>query len=146
MCAYKTRFIANFLIIAFLLVSGLATLTYGQMTAQTCETCGMMVAPDAQTHLKAVDSTGTTHYVDCLRCALKLLKSYDEINITTNCDWNGPAYVITINLKDYVNTTNVTPSSALFIDGGCTKNRVIYNQGAADALIAFLLLFSHLIN
>ena len=136
MGASKIRLIANILIITFLLVSGLATLTYGQMTTQTCETCGMMVAPDAQTHLKVVDSTGTTHYVDCLSCALKLLKTYNEINITTNCDWNGPAYAITINLKDYVNSTNVTPSTALFIDGGCTKNRVVYNQGAAEALIA----------
>jgi hypothetical protein len=132
----SNRFFANIVIITFLLVSGLATLTHGQMTTQTCETCGMMVAPDAQMHLKAVDSTGTTHYVDCLRCALKLLNTYNEINITTNCDWNGPTYAITINLTDYLNKTYVTPSTALFIDGGCTKNRVVYNQAAADALIA----------
>jgi hypothetical protein len=136
MFTYKTRIIANILIISAILVSGLAALTYGQMTTQTCETCGMMVAPDAQMHLKVVDSTGTTHYVDCLTCALKLLKTHDEINITTNCDWNGPTYSITINLKDNVNLTNVTPPTALFIDGGCTQNRVIYNQAAADALFA----------
>jgi hypothetical protein len=136
MFTHKVKIVANILVITLLLVSGIATLAYGQMTTQTCETCGMMVAPDAQMHLKVVDSTGTTHYVDCLRCALKLLKTYDQINITTNCDWNGPTYAVTINLKDYVNSTVVTPSTALFIDGGCTKNRVVYNQAAADALIA----------
>jgi hypothetical protein len=137
----KTRIIANILIISALLISGMSALTYGQMPTQTCEACGMMVAADAQAHLKVVDSTGTTHYVDCLKCALRLLKTYGELNVTTTCDWNGPAIVIAINLKNYtdghyVNSTTVNPSSALFIDGGCTKNRVVYNQAAADALLA----------
>jgi hypothetical protein len=96
----------------------------------------MNVAADSQAHLKVVDSTGTTHYVECLRCALKLLKNCSEITITANCDWNGPNYAITINLKNDGNITNVNPPTALFIDGGCTKNRVVYNQAAADALLA----------
>jgi hypothetical protein len=137
----KTRITANILIISALLFSGIAALTYGQMPTQTCEACGMMVAADAQAHLKVVDSTGTTHYVDCLKCALRLLKTYGELNVTATCDWNGPAFVIGINLKNYtdghyVNSTVVNPTSALFIDGGCTKNRVVYNQAAADALLS----------
>ena len=73
----KTMIIADILIISALLFSGLADLTFAQMPqTQTCEACGMMVAADSQAHLKVVDSTGTTHYVDCLKCAFKLLKNY----------------------------------------------------------------------
>jgi len=133
----KTMIIVDILVISALLFSGLATLTFAQVPqTQTCEACGMMVAADSQAHIKVVDSTGMPHYVDCLKCALKLLKNYGELNIVATCDWNGPNNVININLKNFVNTTIVTPSSALYIDGGCTKNRVVYDQAAAEALLA----------
>jgi hypothetical protein len=133
----KTRIAVDILIISALLFSGLASLTFAQMPqTQTCEACGMMVTADSQTHLKVVDSTGSTHYVDCLKCALKLLKNFGELNITATCDWNGPNSIITINLKNFMNSTIVIPSTALYIDGGCTKNRVVYDQAAADALFA----------
>ena len=137
MFSSKTRILANILIITSLLVSGLSALTYGQIVpTQTCDACGMMVAADCQAHLKVADSTGTVHYVDCLKCALKLLKTYGELNVVATCDWNGPNSVITINLKNFVNSTTVNPPTALYIDGGCTKNRVVYDQAAADALFA----------
>ncbi len=96
----------------------------------------MTVETDAQTHINVVDSNGNIHYVECMKCAFKLVKNYAEINITANCDWYGPNYVITINLKNYVNTTTVNPPTAMLIDGGCTKNRIVYNQDAAEALLA----------
>ena len=142
MSTSKTKVLVTILIITSLLVSGYAALTKGQMTpTQTCETCGMMVKPDAQAHLKATDSTGTVHYVDCFRCALKLLPIYGSINISATCDWNGPSYLITVELRNstngvYVNSTVVNPQTALFIDGGCTKNRMLYNQAGVDALLA----------
>jgi hypothetical protein len=137
MFTYKTKILSNVLLITFLLVSGLSALTNAQMaTTQTCEACGMMVAADSQAHLKVVDSAGTIHYVDCFKCALRLLKNYGELNITATCDWNGPNYVITVNLKNYVNATTVNPLTAMFIDGGCSKNRVLYNQASVDALFA----------
>jgi hypothetical protein len=141
MFAYKPRFIVGFLIISTLLVSGLSALSYGMMaTSQPCETCTMTVGADAQAHLKVFDSTGNIHYADCLMCAFKMLRTYGELTINVTCDWYGPNSTITIILDNYtsgnyVNSTVVNPSTALFIDGGCSKNRVVYNQTAADALI-----------
>jgi len=121
--------------IVALLISGLAGLSFAQMT-QTCESCGMMVAADCQAHLKVIDSNGTFHYVDCFKCALKILKNYGDLNITSTCDWNGPSRQITVYLKDKVNITLVNPAGAFYIDGTCTKNRIVYDQAAADALLA----------
>jgi len=142
MLSFKTRILTNILIITALLGSGFATLTYGQMGApQPCETCTMTVGSDAQAHLKVFDSTGKIHYADCLVCAFKMLRTYGELTITVTCDWNGPDYPITIRLQNftnggYVNNTVFYPSTALFIDGGCAKNRVVYDQVAADALLS----------
>jgi hypothetical protein len=137
MFSQRNKIVSNALIITFLIVSGLSALTNAQMvTTQTCESCGMMVAADSQAHLKVVDSTGAIHYVDCFKCALKLLKTYGELNVTASCDWNGPNYLIVVNLKNYLNTTTVAPSTALYIDGACSKNRVLYNQASVDALFA----------
>ena len=137
MLSSKTRIIVNILLISALLLSGLAALTQGEMvTSQTCESCGMIVAADSQSHLKVVDSTGTIHYVDCVKCALKLLTNFGELNITATCDWNGPSKAISIHLKNHVNSTTVNPLTALYIDGSCTKNRIVYDQSSADALFA----------
>jgi hypothetical protein len=137
MLTSKAKILVNILLISALLLSGLAAFTQGEMVStQTCESCGMMVAADSQSHLKVVDPTGTIHYVDCVKCALKLLKNYGELNITATCDWNGPSKVITINLKNHVNSTTVNPSSALYIDGSCTKNRIVYDQSSSDALFS----------
>lgn len=101
----------------------------------------MTVASDSQAHFHVTDENGTRHYVECLKCAFKLLRTTcnginSQITITTNCDWNGPSSTITITLKNGVNSTTVNPPSALFIDGGCTKNRIVYDQAAADNLLA----------
>jgi hypothetical protein len=123
-------------VVSTLLISGLLGIVSSQAVSLSCETCSMTVASDAQAHLKVVDENGTRHNVECLKCALKLLKTCSEITITTNCDWNGPNSVITINFKNGVNSTTVNPPTALLIDGGCTKNRVVYDQAAADQLLA----------
>lgn len=108
----------------------------GGVGSQICESCGMTVDSVSQAHLKVVDSTGTIHYVDCLKCALKLVPKYDSLNITATCDWYGPTNSINIVLKDHEDTVTVSPQSALFIDGTCTKNRVLSNQTAVDAIFA----------
>ncbi len=132
----KIKFLTGISIIAGLLLSILAGLTFAQMPTQTCEACGMMVDSTSQAHFKVVDSTSGIHYVECFKCAIKLLKTYGELNITTTCDWNGPIKTITVYLKDKVNTTIVNPASALFIDGSCAKNRIVYDQAASTALFA----------
>jgi hypothetical protein len=134
----KMKIIFTFIAIVALSVSSLSILA-AQMSSQPCETCSMGVDADAKAHLKVVDSSGTTHYVECMKCAFKVLKnnaSISEITITTNCDWNGPSNVIAINLKKAGNITTVNPSSAMFIDGDCKHNRIVYDQASSDALIA----------
>jgi len=70
-------------------------------------------------------------------CALKLVKTYGELNITTFCDYYGPDYPITISAKGYGSEVSVSPTSALIIlGGGCTKNRIVLNATAADLLLA----------
>ncbi len=103
---------------------------------QSCESCGMEVAADTQAHFKIVDGTAKVHYACCIKCAIKLLTKTDQLNITTNCDWFGPNFPITISVKDNLNTITVTPDTAMIIDGSCSKNRVIYDQTAANALLA----------
>ena len=82
------------------------------------------------------DGNGDKHYVECMGCALKLLKTYDTLHIETFCDWYGPDYKITIDISEKGTITTVNPSTALVLSGGgCTGNRVAYNQTAADALL-----------
>jgi hypothetical protein len=103
----------------------------------TCETCPMTVGNDALNHLMVTDGNGTRHYVECIGCAFKLLKTYDTIKIVTFCDWYGPNYTITADISEHGAKAAVNPSTALIlIGGGCTGNRVAYNQTAADQLIA----------
>jgi hypothetical protein len=126
------------LIVTILFASSFVGSVLGQMSPSSlsCEQCGMAVDSISQAHLRVLDSNCTLHYVDCLKCAFKMLPKYEELNITTTCDWYGPNYTITIALKDNANTTTVNPSNALFIDGNCMKNRVVYNQTGADVLFA----------
>jgi hypothetical protein len=104
--------------------------------AQTCEQCGMTVAADMQAHLRIVDGTGATHYACCIKCAIKILTRVSALNITTNCDWYGSNFPITISVKNNLSSVTVTPSTALLIDGSCANNRVVYDLTAANALLA----------
>jgi hypothetical protein len=97
----------------------------------------MMVNAEAQNHLIVYDGEGNRHYVECIGCALKLLKTCDTLHIETYCDWYGPDYKIVVEITGNGTTTIVDPSTATtLIGGGCTGNRVAYNQTAADALLA----------
>lgn len=129
------------LLVATLAVLGSAQVSLAQMQMESdskpCETCPMTVGEDAMKHLKVTDANSTRHYVECMGCALKLLKTYDTIHLETYCDWYGPNYPITIDISQHGAVTTVNPSTALLlIGGGCTGNRVAYNQTAADALLA----------
>jgi hypothetical protein len=103
---------------------------------QVCEQCGMEVAADAQAHFKIVDREGKVHYACCIKCAIKEIGKLDEGNITTNCDWYGLNFPISIIIKDNLTSVTVNPSTAVIIDGSCTKNRVAYDDIAANALLA----------
>ena len=103
----------------------------------TCESCPMTVTAEAKEHLKVTDGSGAIHYVCCIGCALKTLKTYDTLHIETFCDYYGPDYAITADISQHGNVSVVNPSTALLLmGGGCTGNRVAYNQTAADALLA----------
>ncbi len=97
----------------------------------------MTVGTEAKEHLKITDGGDTVHYACCIGCALKILKNYDTLRIETFCDWYGPDYPILAQLSQHGNLSDINPTTALLlIGGGCTGNRVAYNQTAADALLA----------
>ena len=136
MFTHKTKIIVNFLIISSLLLSGIAALTHGQITTKPCDSCGMNVDSIGQTRFKIVDASGHQYVACCPVCALKLIKTYGELTITSFCDFNGPNFPITISAKLSGSVLTVNPQSALVIlGGGCTKNRLVYNAAAADALL-----------
>ena len=121
------------------LLSSIGT-TFAQMqiqeTDRDCETCPMKVGTEALGHLKVTDGNGTIHYVECIGCALKLLKTYDTIHIETYCDWYGPEYKISADISQHGAVTIVNRESVVLLaGGGCTGNRVAYNQTSADALL-----------
>ena len=133
----KVRIAANILIIAALLISGVASLTQGQMATKPCDACGMSVDAIGQARFKIVDALGHQYVACCPVCALKLIKTYGELSISTFCDLNGPNYPITINAKQYGSVLTVNPQNAVIIlGGGCPKNRLVFNAAAADALLA----------
>ncbi len=135
----KTKVLALIVFASTIMVLYSAEASFAQMqgNSQTCETCPMEVGAEAQAHLKVTDGNGTRHYVECIGCALKLLNAYDTIHIETYCDWYGPEYKITADISQQGAVTDVDPESALLlVGGGCTGNRVAYNQTAADALLA----------
>ena len=120
---------------AFAITAGLIGQSLAQ--TQTCETCPMQVGEDAQQHFAVYDGDGTRHWVECIGCALKLLKTYDTIRIETYCDWYGPDYPVVAEISQQGAVTTVNPSTAVILmGGGCTANRVAYNQTAADELLA----------
>ncbi len=123
----------------FLLAFAVTATLIGQSIAQTqtCETCPMEVGAEAQEHFKVYDGNGTRHWVECIGCALKLLKTYDAVRIETYCDWYGPDYPIVADISQNGAVATVNPSTALILlGGGCTANRVAWNQTATDALLA----------
>ena len=126
---------AYLVLLAFAMSVGLIGQSLAQ--TQTCESCPMQVGADAEKHFKVYDGGGSRHYVCCIGCALKTLKTYDTLHIETFCDWYGPDYPVVVDISQHGNVTNVDPATALLlVGGGCTGNRVAYNQTAADALLA----------
>ncbi|HEX9261972.1 MAG TPA: hypothetical protein VF893_05540 [Candidatus Bathyarchaeia archaeon] len=122
-------------LIALAMTVGLIGQSFAQ--TQTCETCPMEVGADAQEHFVVYDGNGTRHWVECIGCALKLLKTYDTIRIETYCDWYGPEYPVVADISQHGAVATVNPSNTLILlGGGCTANRVAYNQTAADELLA----------
>jgi hypothetical protein len=135
-----TGLIEIFLISTFLIFSVFGgVFAQMQMPTQagslTCEQCGMTVDSVSQAHFKVVDSNGARHYVECLKCAFKLLAKYGELTITTDCDWYGPNCPIVITLNYNMNMVSVDTMNAVFIDGNCMTNRIVYNETAASALM-----------
>ena len=126
---------AYLVLLAFAMSVGLIGQSLAQ--TQTCESCPMQVGADAEKHFKVYDGSDTIHYACCIGCALKMLKTYDTLHIETFCDWYGPDYPVVVDISEHGNVTSVDPATALLlIGGGCTGNRVAYNQMAADALLA----------
>lgn len=121
-----------------LLVVLLSSMTpaFAQTSDKECDACGMTVDSMGQTRFKIVDPDGNRYYACCPGCAFRLLKTNAELNITSFCDLNGPAYPITIAAKKSGSIATISPTSALVIAGGsCTKNRIVYNAAAADELL-----------
>jgi len=114
-----------------------AILQYAGGSPSNCEACGMTMDVSMQGRYKILDVTGTNHLACCPVCALKLLQTHGNLNITTFCDYYGTSYPITINSRNNGTDTTVYPPTALVIlGGGCTKNRLVYNSTAADLLLA----------
>jgi hypothetical protein len=113
-----------------------ATPTATEKIIQSCEVCGMDVTSADQAKYVITDGNGTVHYAECYMCALQLVNKYDNVTITSYCDWYGPNYPVTVESSQYGKVVTVTPSTAMFLNGGsCVINRVAYNQTAADALL-----------
>lgn len=138
MFTHKTKIIVNILVISLLLISGLSSLAYGQMgTGPKCDQCGMSLDATGVARYTIIDSNGSSHLACCPICALKLQRSLGDITISSFCDYYGPSYPITIISKNNGTDVTVNPTNALIITaGGCTKNRLVYNSSAADALLA----------
>ena len=126
------------MVLSIVLGFGLFAAASAQTGDQQCEKCGMTIDAMGQARFKIYDTNGTRHYACCPMCAFKLLNNLNgEFNITSYCDWYGPSYPIKITIKAFGNQVQVTPSTALIINGAsCTKNRIVYNSTAADTLLA----------
>ena len=137
MLAKKSKRALYFLFFSALVISGSFALTYGQVDTKPCDSCGMSVDATGQERFKILDASNQQHVACCPVCALKLIKTYGELKITSYCDYNGPSYPITINAKQYGSVLTINPQGALIIlGGGCAKNRLVYNAAAAVALLA----------
>ena len=107
------------------------------MSGPKCDACGMSLDSTGVARYTIIDSNGISHLACCPICALKLQRSLGDINITSFCDYYGPSYPITIISKNNGTDVTVNPPDALVINaGGCTKNRLVYNSTASDALLA----------
>jgi hypothetical protein len=136
MFTFRMKIAANILIISALLFSGLSVLSYGQNPI-TCDQCGMTLDDTGQARYRILDSNGNIHLACCPICALKLQRTYGDLNITSFCDYYGPNFPITIITKNNGTDVTVNPPDALIIAAGsCIKNRLVYNSSAADALLA----------
>ena len=126
------------LISVSLLSSSFTTTTFAQMQgSKPCDACGMSVDATGQARYQIFDSAGHQYYACCPVCAFKLIKTYGELNITSFCDYNGPTFPITIIAKNHGSNLTVNPPTATVILGGsCSKNRLVYNSQAADALLS----------
>ncbi len=124
------------LLISMSVLSSMFMTTFAQSNV-LCDSCGMTVDATGQARFNIVDADGGRHYACCPICALKMIKTFGQLNITSFCDWNGPSYPITIVAKQNGSVLTVNPQTAIVIlGGGCTKNRLVYNAAAADALLA----------
>jgi hypothetical protein len=133
----KHKVVANVLLISLLIVSGLSALTFAQTSGSKCEQCGMSLDSTGVARYTIIDSNGISHLACCPVCALRLQRSLGDIKITSFCDYYGPSCPITIISKNNGTDVTVNPVGALVIvAGGCTKNRLVYNSTAADALLA----------
>jgi hypothetical protein len=135
----RAKMLTVIMILSITTLMGIPALAIAQEQTETyeCETCPMLVDAEAQDHFKVYDVNGDRHWVECIGCALKLLKTYDTLHIETYCDWYGPNYPIIIDISDQGAKTTVTPDTALtLMGGGCTGNRMAYNQTAADNLLS----------
>lgn len=120
-----------------LLSSAGLLLVQAQAENRQCETCPMTVDAEAQEHFKVYDGDGNRHWVECTGCTFKLLKTYDSLHVETFCDWYGPEYPITIDISQHGAVATVNPPTVLLlVGGGCTGNRIAYNQTAADELLS----------
>ena len=125
------------LVLALMISSSFYIFSAQAQESKPCEQCGMTVDATGQARFKILDATGTQHVACCPICALKLQRTYLDLNITTFCDYNGPNYPITIDTRNNGTNVTVSPSSALVIVGGsCKTNRIVYDVAAADALLA----------
>jgi len=77
----------------------------------------MTVDAIGQARFNIVDANGTKHYACCPICALRLIKTYGELNITSFCDYNGQSYPIIIRAKQYGSIVTVNPSTAIVLLG-----------------------------
>jgi hypothetical protein len=137
-CTLKALF-SLILIILIIFPTSLFGITVAQMGGDTklCDSCGMTVDSTGQNRYQIFDAAGHRYYACCPVCAFKLIKTYGDLNITSFCDYNGPSFPITIVAKNHGSIITVNPPTATVIIGGsCSKNRLVYNSQAADALIA----------
>jgi hypothetical protein len=97
----------------------------------------MVVTADDEFHFKITDGQNQTRKVECIMCALNLIKFAETLHIETFCDWYGPNYKITIDSTEYGAQVTVNPDTAMYLYiGDCENNRIAYNQTAADNLQA----------
>jgi hypothetical protein len=95
----------------------------------------MVVTADDEFHFNITDGQNQTRKVECIMCALNLIKFAETLHIETFCDWYGPNYKITIDSTGYGAQVTVNPDTAMYLyNGDCENNRIAYNQTAAENL------------